>query len=177
MKTTIRQIGMCLALGAGLIACGGTSSDSKLSEPEVLKEYTLNPENAQAIITDYLALKDALVQTDQMAATTAASSLLSKLPAENASVSDMRKSAKKIASSTDIETQRTHFENLSAQVYSMVLSTGANESSLYVQYCPMAFDNKGASWLSAEKQVNNPYFGDVMLHCGKVESTIDAGAE
>lgn len=177
MKTMIRQIVICLALGAGLISCGGTSADSKLSEPKVLKEYTLNPEEAQAIITDYLAIKDALVQTDQMATTTAAESLLSKLPAENASVSDMRVSSKKIASATDIETQRTQFESLSAQVYSMVLSTGANESALYIQYCPMAFDNKGASWLSAEKQVNNPYFGDVMLHCGKVESTIEAGAK
>jgi hypothetical protein len=26
--------------------------------------------------------------------------------------------------------------------------------------------------LSAEKEVNNPYFGDMMLHCGSVKETL-----
>lgn len=171
----IKQIGIGVALSAALIACGGSSTDTKLSEPTVNKEYTLNPAEAQAIITGYLTVKDALVQTDQAATSAAATVLLSKLPAGNASVSDMLASAEKIASASDVEVQRAQFENLSAQIHSMVLATGANESALYMQYCPMAFDNKGASWLSAEKQVNNPYFGDKMLHCGKVEATIEAG--
>jgi len=40
---------------------------------------------------------------------------------------------------------------------------------LYRQYCPMAFQNKGAYWLSSEKKIMNPYFGDKMLHCGVVK--------
>jgi len=37
----------------------------------------------------------------------------------------------------------------------------------------MAFDNKGAYWLSNEAAIRNPYFGDEMLECGKVEDSVD----
>ena len=37
----------------------------------------------------------------------------------------------------------------------------------------MAFNDAGATWLSAEDQVLNPYFGDVMLRCGIVQETIE----
>jgi hypothetical protein len=48
------------------------------------------------------------------------------------------------------------------------LSAGA----LYLEYCPMANGNEGAYWLSNEKQIKNPYFGDKMLKCGSVKETI-----
>jgi hypothetical protein len=31
----------------------------------------------------------------------------------------------------------------------------------------MAFDDKGAYWLSEMKEIRNPYFGDRMLKCGE----------
>jgi Cu(I)/Ag(I) efflux system membrane fusion protein len=43
---------------------------------------------------------------------------------------------------------------------------------MYVQYCPMADNDKGGFWLSTEKQVINPYFGDMMLKCGEVTDSI-----
>jgi Cu(I)/Ag(I) efflux system membrane fusion protein len=36
----------------------------------------------------------------------------------------------------------------------------------------MANDNKGATWISKDKNIINPYFGDKMLTCGSVESVI-----
>jgi Cu(I)/Ag(I) efflux system membrane fusion protein len=33
----------------------------------------------------------------------------------------------------------------------------------------MAFDNKGAYWLSETKEIRNPYFGDKMMTCGEVK--------
>ena len=38
----------------------------------------------------------------------------------------------------------------------------------------MANDNNGADWLSSEEEIRNPYFGDKMLTCGLVKTTIDA---
>jgi Cu(I)/Ag(I) efflux system membrane fusion protein len=32
----------------------------------------------------------------------------------------------------------------------------------------MADDNTGGDWLSLEKAIENPYFGDKMLTCGSV---------
>ncbi|MBA4058359.1 MAG: hypothetical protein C0490_26815, partial [Marivirga sp.] len=43
---------------------------------------------------------------------------------------------------------------------------------LYLEYCPMANNNEGAYWLSNEKEIKNPYFGDKMLKCGSVKETI-----
>lgn len=35
----------------------------------------------------------------------------------------------------------------------------------------MAFDNKGAFWLSEIEEIRNPYFGEAMLNCGEVHET------
>lgn len=43
---------------------------------------------------------------------------------------------------------------------------------LYVIYCPMAFDDTGAHWLSADDQVRNPYFGAMMYACGEVDEKL-----
>ena len=39
---------------------------------------------------------------------------------------------------------------------------------IFEQYCPMSFNNTGATWLASEENINNPYFGAVMPHCGEV---------
>jgi Cu(I)/Ag(I) efflux system membrane fusion protein len=36
----------------------------------------------------------------------------------------------------------------------------------------MAFDNKGAYWLSETEEIRNPYFGDVMLGCGETKEIL-----
>ena len=46
---------------------------------------------------------------------------------------------------------------------------------LYLIHCPMAFNDRGADWISDEAKVINPYFGDEMLHCGKVKSSFKPG--
>jgi len=48
-----------------------------------------------------------------------------------------------------------------------------SEESYYEIFCPMAFNNTGASWLSKEKDVNNPYFGASTLKCGEVKREFD----
>jgi hypothetical protein len=55
---------------------------------------------------------------------------------------------------------------------SLVKASKLSMGSIYVEYCPMANDNEGAYWLSNEKQIKNPYFGDAMLKCGSVKETI-----
>jgi Cu(I)/Ag(I) efflux system membrane fusion protein len=46
------------------------------------------------------------------------------------------------------------------------------DGTLYVQHCPMAFNNKGADWISREHDIRNPYFGVSMLTCGDVTDTL-----
>ncbi len=117
-------------------------------------------------ITQYLAVKDALVLTDPIAAKAAATKFL-EVNTNAAITVDLQM----IASSDDVEAQRRAFEGLSMKVYDMLKRRGS-DSVLYKQFCPMAFNNKGAYWLAAEMEVNNPYFGDEMLHCGSVQEKI-----
>jgi Cu(I)/Ag(I) efflux system membrane fusion protein len=37
----------------------------------------------------------------------------------------------------------------------------------------MADNDTGGYWLSTEEQIMNPYFGDMMLHCGEVSETLE----
>jgi len=78
----------------------------------------------------------------------------------------------KIQSEIDIEKQRTSFIDLSNAMIILANRFGV-EQTIYVQHCPMANDNQGADWLSFEKVIRNPYFGDKMLQCGSVEQTIN----
>jgi Cu(I)/Ag(I) efflux system membrane fusion protein len=67
----------------------------------------------------------------------------------------------------DVEAQREQFGFLSQALINALTAFGV-DGTYYVQYCPMAFDNAGANWLSNEEQIRNPYFGDLMMKCGSV---------
>ncbi|OEK05709.1 efflux RND transporter periplasmic adaptor subunit [Roseivirga misakiensis] len=87
----------------------------------------------------------------------------------------MNKSLDFITTTNDRDAQRLEFINLSKALINAVKSFGTSfESPLYIQYCPMANNDKGATWISKEEKIINPYFGDVMLNCGNVEEVIEA---
>jgi hypothetical protein len=60
---------------------------------------------------------------------------------------------------------------LSKDMYDLVKKFAAGER-IYANYCPMYNDDKGAIWLSETEEIKNPYYGSVMLTCGKVTETI-----
>ena len=119
----------------------------------------------------YIHLKDALVASNAGEAKQAADALQKSLVA----LSNGKKAsdnAAKIAASTDLNEQRMVFSDLSNEMKSLVKEAKLASGVLYVEYCPMANNNQGAFWLSNEKQIKNPYFGDSMLKCGSVKETI-----
>ncbi len=73
----------------------------------------------------------------------------------------------------DIEEQRELFRLISNEMIQWASSTQSVSSKLYVQFCPMANNNKGAKWLSSEEQIRNPFYGDVMLKCGSIVEVIE----
>ena len=148
------------------------TSDESDREKATTKSSASEISQSQRIINAYLEVKDALVQTNGQSASTAAMNLVEVLDNESDLFTKIKFDAKHIAETQDVGHQRDHFNTLSDNIYALVISTSANENTIYRQYCPMAFDNKGAYWLSAEKEVNNPYFGDMMLHCGMVKEKL-----
>lgn len=87
----------------------------------------------------------------------------------------LKGAAEKITETSDIEKQREHFNILSEAMLETTESFGLEMDSAYKQFCPMAFDDKGAFWLSESDEILNPYFGDMMLRCGEVKQTYRKG--
>ena len=113
-------------------------------------------------------LRKALVETNATEAAAAAGALSGALRTAQPELSGL---AAAMASEQDVEIQRALFSEFigaSEAYFTDALSGG----TLYKQYCPMAFGNKGGYWLSDVAEIRNPYFGDKMLTCGTVATTI-----
>lgn len=124
-------------------------------------------ESSKEIFNSYLAVKDALVKTDAEAAKSAAAQLESALEGKE----EIASVAQQIAETDDVNKQRELFSELTKSM-EPVLKESISEGKIYKQFCPMAFEGKGDYWYSDSEQIRNPYFGDKMLKCGRVEETI-----
>lgn len=71
-----------------------------------------------------------------------------------------------------MENKRSYFSHISEIMYCTLKSFDFQIGTLYVDHCPMAFNGKGAYWLSDSKSINNPYFGKAMLNCGEIKEEI-----
>ena len=85
----------------------------------------------------------------------------------------MQASLNKIIETKEIEKQRLAFSDFNIGFYQSIKSFGLIGEKVYYQYCPMAFNDQGAYWISNEEIIANPYFGDVMLRCGEVKEIIE----
>lgn len=132
----------------------------------------------------YFALKDALVKTDSNTAASKANELATAVNAVKMDqlemdvhmvwmkvVGDLKKYSQGIADTKDVKIQRGQFMELSKTMYDLI-QVAKQESPTYYQFCPMANDGKGANWLSQENPIKNPYYGSMMLTCGKTVETI-----
>lgn len=124
-----------------------------------------------AAYNQYLQLKDALVASNLNDAKKAALELQKALNDAKGTTASLDAVAKLVKASS-LSEQRETFSTLSNEMATMVKGGKLSAGSLYIEYCPMANNNTGAYWLSNEKQIKNPYFGDMMLKCGSVKETI-----
>lgn len=74
-----------------------------------------------------------------------------------------------------LEAQREHFAMLSESILEMTEYFGLEKDRVFKEFCPMAFDDEGAYWLSESEEIRNPYFGASMLNCGEVTTTYRKG--
>ncbi len=173
---------LLLAITVVLFAC---KSDKKEQTPEVVSVETapkqstyesekgdaeFKDEKLAAVYASYIEVKTALVNTNGKAAADAASGLMTAFA--NIGVEEnVLAAAQSINDTDDTEAQRKAFVTVTEGV-ELLLEDALAEGTIYKQYCPMAFNNTGAYWLSNSKDIMNPYFGDKMLKCGRVASEI-----
>lgn len=179
---------------AALVSCNG-NEDKKAEEVEKKDTPLTQSKNSNAFniqfehfLTVYFHLKDRLVLTNDTLAITSAKELkaaadslqLTDLKADQ-SIIEMAKGyvesisaeAAALSAEKNIEEMRKSFQVISDNMYDLVRTVRYDQQVLYHQFCPMAFNDQGAYWLSATSDVKNPYFGKKMLTCGEVKDSID----
>lgn len=163
-----------LAVLLCLAACSGkpqeTMQSSEPATPRTKKAEAAQEKTMESVVNEYLSIKNALVASDAEGAKAGAVALLNVVDATKMPL--LQQKTKEMAAVDNLDTLRTHFDSLSIALYEQVKQQLDSNRVLYKQYCPMAFDNRGAYWLSANREIKNPYFGDKMLNCGRIEEEI-----
>ena len=132
---------------------------------------TVKDDKLNAVYQHYVHLTTALVNGDASEAKLASNAIEAGAKEVEGGAA-MASIAAKITGATDIESQRVAFSTLSNDFIALVKKSGLKSGELYVDFCPMAMEDKGAYWLSASKEIKNPYFGEKMLTCGEIKETI-----
>lgn len=160
-----------------------SANDHSEHSKEMTEMQDENP--LSAVFDNYFAIKNALVKTDGVTASTSAKNLSTAInEVEMGKLSNdvhivwmkildnLKTDAQKIADTKEISHQRQYFTSLSKNMYE-VMKISEQETPTYYQFCPMANDGKGANWLSKEETIENPYYGSQMLSCGKTVETLN----
>ena len=141
------------------------------------------------LLAAYLELKEALVESDSVKADQAAARV--SKAADSLKVNEiggdstgtipklaetlilsLKGSCDGLAGEKNLQDKRKEFEMVSDIIYNLARTVRYTGHTLYYQHCPMAFDNRGAYWLSDDPVIRNPYFGNKMLRCGTVEDSL-----
>lgn len=163
------------AVGQDSTGVEGTSSDANPAGPTASF-------STKGIIGAYLKLQDALARDDAKGAAGAGKMLVNELTKIDAKTvedkkrtdyldiaADAKEHAEHIShNASDIAHQREHMALLSKDMSDLVTAFGS-ENKLYQAHCPMYNEGKGAIWLSAGKDIRNPYYGEEMLTCGSIK--------
>jgi len=160
----------------------GMEADGMMAMSDMKMELsTAFQKEFKKALLPYLKMKDAFVASDAGQVSGFAKTVSKELKAINAKdlgtmeqshFSQSIKMLDAIAANDNLDNQREHFVILNENIVALAMNMEGLSDTIYVQKCPMANNNMGAVWLSMEKDVRNPYYGDSMLTCGSVIETL-----
>lgn len=163
----------------------GSEAATAATGPQFEVDQTFR-EQLSRTLQGYLKVKDAFVASDAAAVKAEAAGLKAMLKSMDAKMltgpalndwsnyaNNLDMALAEITGSDDIEVQRTAFSQLSDNLYKSIKAYGLGGMTAYYEFCPMAFNDQGAYWLSDSKEIRNPYFGDKMLKCGRVTEELN----
>ena len=176
-----------------LAACGSSDEKAK-EEPKPQGPLTKSANSAAfnqsfgQLLTDYYSLKDNFITENNAAITQSAKILmisadslkLGELMADSNIVNTAKIYSEGISSELkgllgekDLEAKRKSFQMVSDQLYDLIRTVRYDQAIIYHDYCPMAFNEQGANWLSSTATIRNPYIPKKMMTCGEVKDSID----
>ncbi len=161
------------------------SSKKKTDKEKVPMDFKMQ---LGKVMDEYLKLKDAFVSSDEKAVEAAAKKTLDALDKVDMTLlkgnahnqwmklqKPIKDNLNGIIQMKGMEMKRSHFSIVSDKLTKAIEQFGVHSnatSALYLEFCPMAFDNKGAFWISETKEIKNPYLGEAMLSCGEVKKEL-----
>ena len=172
-----------IAMAFVLVSCGQKNKQEETVKTESTTGLVAQSDfSIDIIVKNYLAIKNSLANDDSDAAADAGkvlSETMAKTGMEKVSsdqmetymsiADDVKEHAEHIGDNGGkIEHQREHFVTLSKDMEDLIQLFGTNQK-LYLDFCPMADNNKGAVWISETKEITNPYFGKDMATCGSIK--------
>ncbi|MGB0430975.1 MAG: efflux RND transporter periplasmic adaptor subunit [Bacteroidia bacterium] len=168
---------------------GGNTNSELKAMPAESKKSTISEEGKKALqplFDYYFNLKVALANDDFEKAKEAGMAMHTSLEKVNMNQlkgdahslwmqlsTSLKPSLQHIEHFGDIKLIREKFIAISNTMITIMESFDPLSSTVYIQHCPMADSNNGADWLSQEKEIRNPYFGESMLKCGEVKKEIN----
>ncbi len=174
----------------GMETTSGSNNEAKGATMLMIDKSKIDKKFKQQlgnVVAQYIQLKNALVDDNVNLAQKEAKKVMRSLSnvdmlllhgdAHNSwmkSLKPIKEAVTSIQNSKDINTQRKAFLILGKSLSDAVKMLGVeteNKQPLYLEFCPMADDNKGGFWLSYDKEIKNPFFGKAMLSCGEVKET------
>lgn len=157
------------------------NTDKKTEETSQTKN---NQTDLEKVFANYFELKDVLVDSNVKDVSLLSKKMLEAIEKVNMHTLDeqthlvwmqkmkvLKENASALVNSKKIEEQRSVFIDLSENIYALI-KVAQTKNTIYYQHCPMANNGKGANWLSKEKEIKNPYYGSMMLSCGKTIETL-----
>ncbi len=165
-----------------------TETTTKNKDKNPIKKTSISKtakKSLEPVYDAYFELKNALTKDDLPTAKKASEKMTSSLAKINMSLfggeshnlymkysSNLKEELQHLPHVEKIEAARQKFQAISETMVAMSQSFEPLENIIYVQFCPMADNNKGANWISKDKEIKNPYFGKSMLTCGEVSLEI-----
>ncbi|MCX2585485.1 DUF3347 domain-containing protein [Pedobacter sp. MR22-3] len=136
-------------------------------------QVSIKDKKKEDILIKYVNLKNALVKSDEKLTQKNAADLQKSL-ADFEGCEPTAEVAGKIAGSGNLIDQRKGFTILSSDLIALMKGAEIEKGTIFVQHCPMANKGDGGDWLSTEKEIRNPYYGNEMLECGRVTEELKA---
>ncbi|MHA4842697.1 DUF3347 domain-containing protein [Flavitalea antarctica] len=192
-KVALIIVVLVIAAFVTYLIMGRKSDEPRVEKPKPLslgqKSGAFN-DSFNELMTAYFSVKDALVESDTVKANAAAANLaraaetLKTDEITGDSTGVIKETAKSFAGTItgsalglrgeqNIDNKRKEFEMISDALWSLTRTVKYEGQKVYYQFCPMAFDNKGAYWLSNDPNIRNPYFGEKMLTCGSTQDSLE----
>lgn len=202
-----RKIILCVLIILGLYVIYWFAFKRKEAHPEspkmasvTLKKHSEKfNQSVDSLVTAYLYIKNALVESDTGAAKKATLNFITHLDnlpvgemktdtamvleTVQANINDIRSNAQSLLEQANITEMRKDFSMVTEMMYpSFFTAINYEGPKLYLVNCPMAFDDSvSANWITNSATIVNPYLGKDhpkykagMLGCGEIKDSIMA---